>query len=101
MFFMGVSYNHSKPLKKGRRLEENVEKVNESVAFFQRSPEGLKDIHESVQMFLSEEEKEKERFDWYEPKMSTFAKFLKDVEKWKTSQTDPQSLIVPQDSIST
>lgn len=28
------------------------------------------------------------------------ADFLQDVEKWKTSQTDPQSLIVPQDSIS-
>lgn len=73
---------------------------NESIALFQRSPEDLKDIHESVQMFLSEEEKEKERIDWYEPKMSTFADFLKNVEKWKTSQTDPQSLIVPQDSIS-
>ena len=80
--------------------EGNVEKVNESVALFQRSLEDFNGIHESVQTCLSEEEKEKERIDWYEPKMSTFADFLKDVEKWKTSQTDPQSLIGPQDSIS-
>lgn len=37
---------------------------------------------------------------WYEPRISTFVDFLKDVEKWKLSQNDPQTLVEPQDSIS-
>lgn len=74
--------------------------MNESVTLFQRSLNDFKEVHELVQMVLSEKVKEKERIDWYEPKMSTFENFLKDVGKWKTSQTDPQSLVEPKDSIS-
>ncbi len=78
----------------------NVEKVNEYIALFEKSLEDFKGVHDSVQTFLSEDEKEKERVDWYEPRISTFVDFLKDVEKWKLSQNDPQTLVEPQDSIS-
>ena len=97
---LGACTRKMNEIKALMETEGNVEKVNESVALFQRSLEDFNEIHESVQTFLSEDEKEKERIDWYEPKMSTFADFLKDVEKWKTSQIDPQALIGPQDSIS-
>lgn len=78
----------------------NVEKVDDSVALFQKTLDEFKETHVSVQTFLSEEIKENERINWYEPKMSTFENFLQDVEKWKISETDPQSLIEPKDSIS-
>lgn len=78
----------------------NAEKVDESVALFQKSLDEFKETHVSVQTFLSEEIKENGRINWYEPKMSTFENFLQDVEKWKISQMDPQSLIEPKDSIS-
>lgn len=38
--------------------------------------------------------------DWYEPKMSAFRNFLKDMEIWERSQIDPQMLVGLQDSIS-
>lgn len=44
--------------------EGNVEKVNESVALFKKSLEDFKGVHDSIQKFLSEEEKEKERVGW-------------------------------------
>lgn len=30
--------------------------------------------------------------DWYEPKMDDFEVFLSDVDMWKQSQPDPQTL---------
>lgn len=82
------------------KLETCTCKMNEIKALMERSIQDFKEVHKLVKMFLSEEIQEKEKVDWDEPKMSTFEDFLEDVEKWKTSQTDPQSPIGPQDSIS-
>ena len=63
-----------------------------------RSLKEFEEIHANMQRLLSDEIMEHERMNWYEPKMSTFRNFLKDVEMWK--KPDPQWLIGPQDSSS-
>ena len=58
----------------------NVEAVDEYVATFKWSLKEFEEIHANVQRLLSDEIMEHERMKWYQPKMSTFRSFLKDVE---------------------
>lgn len=50
--------------------------MNEGAALFLRSLDEFVRVHESVQAPLSEEIKEQETKNWFEPKMSTFKDFL-------------------------
>lgn len=50
-------------------------------------------------MLLSEEEKEEDHVDWYEPRITNFRYSLKEIELWKKEQIAQQRM-EPQDSIS-
>ena len=51
----------------------------------------FKTSHESVQMLLSDDVKENENVDWYEPKIAKFNDFICQTEIWLRRQQDPQS----------
>ena len=58
----------------------------------------FKSAHKLVQELLSEEEKENDFNDWYEPRITNLDYFKKDVETWKKEIA--QSRVGPLDSIS-
>ena len=76
----------------------NVDKVSDTFEAFKGAVDEYKNAHKSVQEFLSEEEKEYDFYDWYEPRISNLNYFLKDVETWK--REIGQSKVEPLDSIS-
>ena len=43
----------------------------------------LTEAHVSVQALMSEEDKEKDRTEWYEPKVAVFESFLHEVDLWQ------------------
>ena len=59
----------------------------------------FKNVHHSVQKLLSMEEREEDHVDWYEPRITNFKYFEKEVKVWKGEQM-AQSRINPLDSIS-
>lgn len=40
----------------------------------------FKEVHKSVQLLLSEEEKEEGHVEWYEPRITNFRYWLKEIE---------------------
>ena len=48
----------------------SVEVISESIAALKCAMSVFKEAHASVQALLSQEEKEKDRTEWYEPKMN-------------------------------
>lgn len=77
----------------------NVEHVNEALEMFKQNINDLCSVHESVQQLLSQEEREEDHVDWFEPKMTHFEYCMKDVDVWKR-ENFAQSKIHPHDSIS-
>ncbi|XP_034086675.1 uncharacterized protein LOC117555808 [Gymnodraco acuticeps] len=77
----------------------NVEHVNEALEMFKLNINDLCSVHGSVQQLLSEEEREEDHVDWFEPKMTHFEYCMKDVDVWKREKI-AQSKIHPHDSIS-
>ena len=73
----------------------SVEKIYESVAALRSAMNELTKAHVSVQALMSEEDKEKDRTEWYEPKVAVYESFLHEVDLWKKSKSDPQSEINP------
>lgn len=78
----------------------SVEIIDESVAALRSAMNELTEAHVSVQALMSDEDKEKDRTEWYEPKVAVFKSFLHEVDLWKKSKSDPQSEINPEDSVS-
>ncbi|RXN09552.1 hypothetical protein ROHU_010970 [Labeo rohita] len=78
----------------------NVDKVDELHLEFQKALNEFYQVHESVQLLLSDDVKENERIDWFEPKRVTFTEFLNELELWKKKRSDPQTLVDPSDSVS-
>ncbi|XP_032425050.1 uncharacterized protein LOC116723928 [Xiphophorus hellerii] len=76
----------------------NVDAVNESVQAFKEAVDEFRNAHKLVQELLSEEEKENDYDDWFEPRITNLNYFLNDVETWKKDIV--QSTIRPSDSIS-
>ena len=77
-------------------LEEDVDlqKVNELFAVFIQTVNEFSDVHKLVQNLLSEEEKETDNINWYEPKIENLHQFMNEVEAWK-NQHLAQSHITP------
>lgn len=76
----------------------NVDKVNDTFEAFKGAVDEFKNAHKSVQELLSEEEKENDYYDWYEPRITNLNYFMKEVETWKREIA--QSKVEPLDSIS-
>ena len=58
----------------------NVKKVDDDVVAFKRSLDEFNEYHAAVQNHLTDAIKDEDRTQWYEPKMSVFIEFLKEVE---------------------
>lgn len=78
----------------------DVESIKRSAETFFMSLGEFKTAHRLVQEQLSDDIRENERIDWFEPKMATFENFMSEYEMWKNVQKDPQTLIEPSDSVS-
>ncbi|CAL9704912.1 unnamed protein product [Knipowitschia caucasica] len=81
----------------GEDVDLNV--FDRSYVAFRAAIDEFQRAHESVQKFLSEEEKEQEHTDWYEPRKTNMDYFIKEVISWK-KQYLAQIKVEPQDSIS-
>ena len=77
----------------------NVDIVEEGVETFIQAVNDFKNVHHSVQKLLSKEERGEDHVDWYEPRITNFKYFEKEVKVWKSEQM-AQSRINPLDSIS-
>ena len=66
---------------------------------FIQAVDDFKNVHHSVQKLLSKEERGEDHVDWYEPRITNFKYFEKEVKVWKGEQM-AQSRINPLDSIS-
>lgn len=60
----------------------SVENTDESAALRTAMNE-LSKAHFSVQALISDEDKERDRTEWYEPKMAVFEGFVHEVDLWK------------------
>lgn len=78
----------------------NVEAVNKGLEELNVVLNDFRNVHQSVQVLLDEEERKSDKDDWYLPKIQIFETFLKEVATWKVVQKDLQSVISPSDSIS-
>ncbi len=78
----------------------NVEAVSTVPEELNAALNEFKNVHQSVQVLLDEEERKSDNDDWYLPKMQNFETFLKEVATWKIVQKDLQAVISPSDSIS-
>ncbi|XP_035988164.1 uncharacterized protein LOC118560795 [Fundulus heteroclitus] len=79
----------------------DVEDVKKEVAAFHTILNDFKFCHESTQALLSDDVKESENLDWYEPRMARYNEFLANVDEWlKQHNIDPQTLVDVTDSVS-
>ncbi len=78
----------------------NVEAVSTGLEELNVALNDFRNVHQSVQVLLDEEESKSDNDDWYLPKIQTFETFLKEVATWKVVQKDLQAVISPSDSIS-
>ncbi|GAA6081464.1 uncharacterized protein LOC117538615 [Tachysurus ichikawai] len=80
----------------------DAEMMKSTVEAFYSAIEEFKETHRLVQENLPDDIREKERIDWFDPKMATFENFMKELEMWKHGhiQKDPQALIGLNDSAS-
>ncbi len=78
----------------------NVEAVSTGLEELNVALNDFRNVHQSVQVLLDEEERKSDNDDWYLPKIQTFETFLKEVATWKVVQKDLQAVISPLDSIS-
>ncbi|KAK0146185.1 hypothetical protein N1851_014502 [Merluccius polli] len=60
----------------------NVNKDNDTFEAFKGAVDEF-NLHKSVQELLSEEQKENDYYDWYEPRITNLNYFMKYVETWK------------------
>ena len=75
----------------------NIDDVDKSMHMFKRDE--FNKVHNSVQELLSQEEKETDTLDWYEPRVMNFNYLTKEVNTWKREQS-AQLKVDPLDSIS-
>ena len=70
--------------------EEDVNAVHQHLVVFQTLVGAFKSAHEAVLNVLTEEEKETDTAEWYEPRVKPFQEFLHVVGDWEASM-GPQS----------
>lgn len=78
----------------------NIDRVEKNMQVLQQSIEDFKFIHRSVQSLMTEEERESDTVDWYEPRAQNFDYFVKEVETWIKEQHRLQLTVEPKASIS-
>ncbi|CAL8256538.1 unnamed protein product [Arctogadus glacialis] len=66
---------------------------------FKQAVDEFNKVHNSVQELLSQEEKETDTLDWYEPRVMNSNYLTKEVKTWKKEQS-AQLKVDPLDSIS-
>ena len=76
------------------------ETINERFDELRRAMNEFYDAHVSAQACMTEEEKEKDKTEWYEPKMAVFDTFCTEIDEWKKGKSDTQPEINPEDSVS-
>ncbi len=79
---------------------ESIGTVKERLKEYKRALNDFINANELLQNLLSEDVKEMERIDWFEPRMATFNDFLHEVDAWMSACSDPQLSVQPEDSIS-
>ncbi len=78
----------------------NVEAVSTGLEELNAALNEFRNVHQSAQVLLDEEERKSGNDDWYLPKIQNFETFLKEVATYKIVQKDLQAVIFPSDSIS-
>ncbi len=78
----------------------NVEAVSTGLEELNAALNEFRNVHQSAQVLLDEEERKSDNDDWYLPKIQNFETFLKEVATYKIVQKDLQAVIFPSDSIS-
>ena len=63
--------------------EKDIDAVKQHFVIFQSLCEEFKNAHDAVQNVLAEEEKEKDKAEWYEPRMEPFQDFLVEEQDWE------------------
>ena len=63
-----------------------IEDVDKCVHMFKQAVDEFNNVHDSVQELLSQEEKDIDSMDWYEPRVMNFNYFSKEVKTWKRQQ---------------
>ena len=76
--------------------EEDVNAVHQHLVVFQTLVGAFKSAHEAVLNVLTEEEKETDTAEWYEPRVKPFQEFLHVVGDWEASM-GPQSELEQQE----
>lgn len=79
----------------------SVEYVNESLQTFHDVVDAFQEVHKSVQCSYQTRRKKKRRrdhVDWYEPRITKFRYWLKEIGLWKKEQI-AQQRTEPQDNI--
>lgn len=61
------------------------EEVEHALSHFIRFLDDFVEVHEQVQSLLTEEERDGDHIDWYQPKVLCFLEFVKVVEMWLKS----------------
>ena len=69
-----------------------VEIICESIAALKCAMSGFKEAHASVQALMSEEEKETDHTEWYEPKRNDFESYVNHMDEWTHSKVETQRL---------
>ena len=81
----------------------SVVMIIESLAALKTAMDDFADAHGNAQALMSDEEKDKDHAEWYEPKMTVFEDYIKRVEDWTRYALKPQRgtvEIAPEDSVS-
>ena len=65
-----------------------VEIICESIAALKCAMSGFKEAHASVQALMSEEEKETDHTEWYEPKINDFESYVNHMDEWTHSKVE-------------
>ena len=77
----------------------NIDDVDKCMHMFKQAVEEFNNVHDSVQELLSQEAKQMDYMDWYEPRGMNFNYFSKEVKTWKKEQS-AQLKVDPLDSVS-
>ncbi|KAK0150310.1 hypothetical protein N1851_008772 [Merluccius polli] len=75
-----------------------METFDKDLESFKQAIYEFNEVHQSVHELLNEEERQADIAEWYEPRMSNFQYFTKEVKTWKQDKVQDQ--VTHQDSVS-
>ena len=96
---LGVCTRRIKETKALMAEGGTIDDVDKCMHMFKQAVDEFNNVHDSVQELLSQEEKDIDSMDCYEPRVMNFNYFSKEVKTWKRQQS-AQFTVDPLDSIS-